>query len=226
MRMSRRMGLLGGGALTPVKIVLQSGYSEGYFSYAGVQYATKEGEYGLRPPVSANAFRGDDLTVGISTGTPGKPTGKPTGRPPEEQPRGEILKNGVTVVEKTNLPVSYSMTVPSDVLIVVSRTNAGRRYTYTARIITADATPLHTINISGGNIMMGMNVRYLNVEYVSGEILVPDGDAITIYAGYMGNAIILNGETVASGQNTSYEMVVTADTTIAVSGSSVVVTTK
>lgn len=223
MRMSRRMGLLGGGAMTPVKIVLQSGFSEVYFSYAGVQYATKEGEYGLRPPVSADAFLGDDLTVGISTGETGTPPG--TGRPPKENIRGEILKNGVTVVERTNVPVSYSMTVPSDVLIVVSRTGGGKSYIYTARIITADATPLHVISISGGNIMMGMNVRYLNVSYVSGEILVPDGEAITIRAGYMGNAIILNGETVASGQNTSYEMVVTADATIAVSGYSVVVTT-
>lgn len=223
--MSRRMGLLGGGALTPVKIVLQSGYSEVYFSYAGVQYATKEGDYGMHPPVSADAFRGDDLTVGISTGTHGNSPGKPTGKPPEEPNRGEILKNGVTVVERTNLPVSYSMTVPSDVLIVVSRTGGGKRYTYTTRILTADVTPLHTINISGGNIMMGMNVRYLNVEYVSGEILVPDGEAITIRAGYMANTIKLNGTTVASGQNTSYEMVVTADATIAVSGYTVVVTT-
>lgn len=220
------MGLLGGGAMTPVKIVLQSGYSEGYFSYAGVQYATEEGEYGLRPPVSANAFRGDDLTVGISTGM--NPGGNPRGKPgggPGENPRGEILKNGVAVVKKTDLPVSYSMTVPSDVLIVVSRTKVANRDDYTARILTADVTPLHVIGISGGNVMMGMSVRYLNVTYVSGEILVPDGDAIKIYAGYMGNAIILNGKTVASGQNTSYEMVVTADTTIAVSGFSVVVTT-
>ena len=222
--MSRRMGLLVGGALTPVKIVLQSGYSEGYFSYAGVQYATAEDANGLRPPVSADAFRGDDLTVGISSGKNGTPPRTP-GRPPEENIRGEILKNGVTVVERTNAPVSYSMTVPSDVLIVVSRTKVSKTYTYTARIITADETPLHAISISGGNIMMGMNVRYLNVSYVSGEILVPDGEAITISAGFMGNAIILNGETVASGQNTSYEMVVTADTTIAVSGYSVVVTT-
>lgn len=223
MRMSRRIGLWGG-AMTPVKIVLQSFDSEVYFSYAGVQYATKEGEYGLRPPVSANAFRGDDLTVGISTGTPGNPPGKPTGRPPEEQPRGEILKNGVTVVERTDAPVSYSMTVPSDVLIVGSRAGGGKSYIYTARIITADATPLHVISISGGNIM-GMQVSYLDVTYISGEILVPDGDAITIRTGLMGNAIILNGETVASGQNTSYEMVVTADATIAVSGFTVVVTT-
>ena len=222
--MSRRMGLLVGGALTPVKIVLQSGYSEGYFSYAGVQYATAEDANGLRPPVSADAFRGDDLTVGISTGKNGTPPRSP-GRPPEENIRGEILKNGVTVVERTNAPVSYSMTVPSDVLIVVSRAGGGKSYIYTARIITADATPLRVISISGGNIMMGMNVRYLNVSYVSGEILVPDGEAITIRAGYMGNAIILNGETVASGQNTSYEMVVTADATIAVSGFTVVVTT-
>ena len=208
------MGLLVGGALTPVKIVLQSGYSEGYFSYAGVQYATAEDANGLRPPVSADAFRGDDLTVGISSG---RNTGRNT--------RGEILKNGVTVVEMTNVPVSYSMTVPSDVLIVVSRTNVGKTYTYTARILTADATPLHVISISGGNIMMGMNVRYLNVSYVSGEILVPDGEAITIRTGYMANTIKLNGTTVASGQNTSYEMAVTADATIAVSGSTVVVTT-
>ena len=219
--MSRRMGLLGG-ALTPVKIVLQSMDSEVYFSYAGVQYATKENADGLHPPVSIDAFRGDDLNVGISTGKNGTPPRKP-GRPPEED-RGEILKNGVTVVERTNVPVSYSMTVPSDVLIVGSRTNLAGRYTYTARITTADATPLRVISISGGN-TMGMNVRYFNVEYVSGEILVPDGDAIKIYAGFMGNAIILNGETVASGQNTSYEMVVTADTKIAVSGFTVVVTT-
>lgn len=213
--------------MTPVKIVLQSGYSEGYFSYAGVQYATEEGEYGLRQPVSANAFCGDDLNVGISSGM--NPGGNPRGKPgggPGENPRGEILKNGVAVVKETDLPVSYSMTVPSDVLIVVSRTKVANRDDYTARIITADATPLHVISISGGNIMMGMNVRYLNVSYVSGEILVPDGEAIKISAGFMGNAIILNGKTVASGQNTSYEMVVTADTTIAVSGFSVVVTTK
>lgn len=222
MRMDRRIGLWSGGAMTPVKIVLQSGYSEGYFSYAGVQYATAEDANGLRPPVSTDAFCGDDLTVGILN--PGSGPRTP-GRPPEENIRGEILKNGVTVVERTNAPVSYSMTVPSDVLIVVSRTGGGKSYIYTARILTADVTPLHVISISGGNVM-GMNVRYLNVEYVSGEILVPDGDAIKIYAGYMGNAIILNGKTVASGQNTSYEMVVTADTTIAVSGFSVVVTTK
>ena len=215
------MGLLGGGAMTPVKIVLQSAYSEVYFSYAGVQYATAEDANGLRPPVSIDAFRGDDLNVGISTGkTPRTP-----GRPPENNIRGEILKNGVTVVERTNAPVSYSMTVPSDVLIVVSRTGGGKSYIYTARILTADATPLHVISISGGNIMMGMNVRYLNVSYVSGEILVPDGEAITIRTGYMANTIKLNGTTVASGQNTSYEMVVTADATIAVSGSTVVVTT-
>lgn len=220
------MGLLVGGALTPVKIVLQSGYSEVYFSYAGVQYATKEGEYGLRLPVSVDAFRGDDLNVGISSGM--NPGGKPGGKPggyPGENPRGEILKNGLTVVQKTDLPVSYSMTVPSDVLIVVSRTSVGRTGNYTARILTADETPLHVISISGGNIMMGMKVRYLNVSYVSGEILVPDGEAITISTGQMGNAIKLNGTTVASGQNTSYEMVVTADATIAVSGFTVVVTT-
>ena len=204
------MGLIGGGALTPVKIVLQSAYSEVYFLYAGVQYATAKDADGLRPPVSADAFRGNDLNVGISTGT---------------NRRGEILKNGVTVVERTDAPVSYSMTVPSDVLIVVSRTQVSTTYTYTARIITADATPLRVISISGGNKTMGMRVRYNDGTYISGEILVPDGDAITISTGFMGNAIILNGETVASGQNTSYEMVVTADTTIAVSGYSVVVTT-
>lgn len=206
------MGLLGGGALTPVKIVLQSSYSEVYFSYAGVQYATAEDASGLYPPVSIDAFRGDDLNVGISSGG---------------NRRGIILQNGVTVVAESAAPVSYSMTVPSDVLIVVSRVRsytADKPYIYTARIITADATPLHAISISGGN-TMGMNVTYNGASYVSGEILVPDGEAIKISTGYMANTIKLNGTTVASGQYASYELAVTADTTIAVSGFTIEVTT-
>lgn len=87
-------------------------------------------------------------------------------------------------------------------------------------LVSYDAPVYKTVTITGGSETKGWFV-YNGTTYTSGSADVMDGEVITV-AGYSKRTITitLDGTNVASGRGASYELTVTANTTIAVSGSS------
>lgn len=87
------------------------------------------------------------------------------------------------------------------------------------KLLSYEEPPHCTVTVSGGGTSTAW-VEYNGTKYTSGTITLYEGETVNV-AGYStrNTTIKLNGTTVASGTGASYELTVTADTTIAVSGS-------
>lgn len=187
-----------------------------YCNHNGVTYESNSDFY---------AIQGDEITVGVP-----KYDGNQT------NVYGVVKVNGVTVLPQALTPVSYTMSVPSDVYISVSKSwsdsigPGGRSDVFTINIRTADVNPWYTVDVSGVS-PMGLYVSYNGKTYTEdGTMIVSCNDTLTIKRGYYmyGTcSVILNGETVATiGNNSSYSWTVTSNASIVVSGNTVTITTK